>query len=165
MYSIHILLLNRCIRGTATLYNFQHLRWRNTNNWLHGIKHLHRSSYPNSTGSSAGGSELELISKWQSEFAFFSNASLEGDSDLTSGVFVTFFYPSFSTRLQHGPWTFSMSPSFWQANHSQLCTSWVSPEQEPWPCHICPRPVGMVTGRIVSREIRDSVVVRRHRRI
>ena len=60
MYSIHILLLNRCIRGTATLYNFQHLRWRNTNNWLHGIKHLHRSSYPNSTGSSAGGSELRV---------------------------------------------------------------------------------------------------------
>ena len=91
---------------------------------------------------------------------------LEDDSDLTSGsLFVTFFCPSYSTRLQHDPRTCPVLPSFWQANDSQLCTSWVSPEQESQPCHICPRPVGMVTGRTVSREIRDWVAVRRHRRI
>ena len=85
-------------------------------------------------------------------FAFFSNASSEGNSGLTSGIFVTFFYPSFSTRLQHGPRTCSMSPSFWQANDSQLFTSWVSPEQESRPCHVCSRAVWMDTGRSVSRE-------------
>ena len=99
-----------------------------------GIKHLHRSSrsYANATGSSAGSSELRAdfqMAVWMcAYFAFFSNASLEGDSDLTFGVFVTFFYPSVSTRLQHGPRTCSMSPSYWLANDSQLCTSWVSPE-------------------------------------
>jgi len=33
------------------------------------------------------------------------------------------------------------------------------------PCHVCPRAVWMVTGRSVSRTIRDWVVVRRCRRI
>ena len=74
-----------------------------------GIKHLQRSSrsYPKSTGSSAGGSELRVdiqISVWMcARLAFFSNASLEGDSVLTSGVFVTFsIHPSrsdFNTNL------------------------------------------------------------------
>jgi len=119
-----------CIRRTATPYNFQHLRWRNTNIWLQcnwdQASTVHRSfrSYPNSTGSSAGGSELRVdfqMAVWMcAHFAFFSNASLEGDSDLTSGVLVAFFYPSFSTRFQHGPWTCSVPPSFWQANDSQL---------------------------------------------
>ena len=54
--------------------------------------------------------------------------SLEGDSDLTSGTFVSFFYPSFSIRHQHGPRACSMSPSFWQASDSHLCTSWVNSE-------------------------------------
>jgi len=38
-------------------------------------------------------------------------------------------------------------------------------QQESRPCHVCPRAVGMVTGRTVSRTIRDWVVVRRRRRI
>ena len=50
-----------------------------------------------------------------------------------------------------------------QASDSQLFTSWVSPEQESQPCHVCPWAVGMVTGRSVSRIIR--LVVRRRRRI
>ena len=49
-----------------------------------------------------------------------------------------------------------------QASDSQLITSWVSPEQESRPCHVCPWAVGMVTGRSVSRPIRDWVVVHRH---
>ena len=52
-----------------------------------------------------------------------------------------------------------------QASDSQLFTSCVSPEQEPRSCHVCPRAVGMVTTRSVSRTIRDWVVVRRCRRI
>jgi len=48
---------------------------------------------------------------------------------------------------------------------SQLFTSWVSPEQEPRPCHVCPWAVGMVTGRSASRTIRDWVVECRRRRI
>ena len=35
---------------------------------------------------------------------------------------------------------------------SQLFSSWVSPEQEPQSCHICPWAVGMVTGRSVSEQ-------------
>jgi len=31
-----------------------------------------------------------------------------------------------------------------QASDSQLLTSWVIPEQESRPCHVCPRAVGMV---------------------
>jgi len=115
----------RCIVSThgswtATPCKFQHLQWRNTNIWLHGIKHLHRSSrsYPNSTGSRAGGSELGVdfqIAFWMcARFAFFPNASSEGDSDLT--------------KLQHGPRACSKSRRFRQANDSQLCTSWISPE-------------------------------------
>ena len=38
-----------------------------------------------------------------------------------------------------------------QASDSQLFTSWVSPEQEPRPFHVCPRAVGTVTGWSVSR--------------
>jgi len=52
-----------------------------------------------------------------------------------------------------------------QATDSQFLASWVSPEQVSRPCHVCPRAVGMVTGRSVSRTIRDWVVVRRCRRI
>jgi len=52
-----------------------------------------------------------------------------------------------------------------QANDSQLFTSWVSPEQEPRPFHVCPWAVKMVTGRPASRTIRDWVVVPRHCRI
>ena len=52
-----------------------------------------------------------------------------------------------------------------QASDSQLLTSWVNPEQESRPCHICLLAVGMVTGRSLSRSIRDWVVVRRRRRI
>jgi len=52
-----------------------------------------------------------------------------------------------------------------QASYSQLLTSWINPEQESRPCHVCPRVAGMVTGRSVSRTIRDWVVVRRRRRI
>jgi len=43
-----------------------------------------------------------------------------------------------------------------QANDSQLLTIWVSPEQKSQPWHICPRAVGMVTGRSVSRTIRTE---------
>ena len=43
-----------------------------------------------------------------------------------------------------------------QTSDLQLLTSWVSPEQEPRPCHVCPWAFGMVTGRSVSRTIRDS---------
>jgi len=85
-------------------------------------------------------------------FAFFSNASLEGNSDQTYGIFVTFFYLSFSTRLQHEPRTCSMSPSFWLGNDSQLCTRCDSSEQESRPCHICSQAVWMDTGWSVSRE-------------
>jgi len=42
-----------------------------------------------------------------------------------------------------------------QASDSQLLTSWVSPEQESWPCHDCSQGVGMDTGWSVSRTIRD----------
>jgi len=52
-----------------------------------------------------------------------------------------------------------------QASDSQLLTSWVSPKLEAQPCHVCPWAVGTVTGRSVSRTIRDWVVVHRHRRI
>jgi len=52
-----------------------------------------------------------------------------------------------------------------QASDSQLFTSWVNPEQESWPCHVCPWAVRMVTVRSVSRTIRDWVVVRRRCRI
>jgi len=52
-----------------------------------------------------------------------------------------------------------------QTSDSQLFASWVSPEQEPRPCHFCPRAFGMVTGRSVSRTIRDWVVVHRRCRI
>jgi len=52
-----------------------------------------------------------------------------------------------------------------QASNYQLLTSWVNPEQESRPCHVCPRAVGMVTGRPVSRSLRDWVVVRRRRRL
>ena len=34
-----------------------------------------------------------------------------------------------------------------QASDSQLLTSWVNPVQELRHCHVCPRAVGMVTGR------------------
>jgi len=52
-----------------------------------------------------------------------------------------------------------------QASDSRLFTSWVSHAQEARPCHVCPRAVGMVTGRPVSRAIIDWVVVCRRRRI
>jgi len=97
--------------------------------------------------------------------AFISNTSLEGDNGLPSGVFVTFFYPTFSIRLQHGPRTCSISPSFWRVDDSQLCTNWVSPEQESRPCHVCSRAVGMDTGQLVSRTIRYWMVVRTRCRI
>jgi len=47
------------------------------------------------------------------------------------------------------------------ASDFQLLTSWASPEQEAQPCHVCSRPVGLVTGRPVPRAIRDWVVVHR----
>jgi len=50
-----------------------------------------------------------------------------------------------------------------QASDSQLLTRWVNSEQESRPCHVCARAVGMVTGRPVSRSIRDWMVVRRRR--
>ena len=43
-----------------------------------------------------------------------------------------------------------------EASDSQLLSSWVNPEQESRPCHVCPRAVGMVTGRSVSRTIRET---------
>ena len=52
-----------------------------------------------------------------------------------------------------------------QASDSQLLTNWVNLEQESRPCHVCPRAFGMVTGRSVSRSIRDWVVVCRRRRL
>jgi len=42
---------------------------------------------------------------------------------------------------------------------------WFNPEQELRPCHVCPRAVGIFTGRSVSRTIRDWVGVRRRRRL
>ena len=46
-----------------------------------------------------------------------------------------------------------------QASDSQLLTSWVSPEQEAWPCYICPWVVGIDTGQLVFRAIRHWMVV------
>jgi len=52
-----------------------------------------------------------------------------------------------------------------QVSDSQLLTSWVNPEQESRPCHVCPRAVGMVTCRSDSRSIRDWMGVRRRLRL
>jgi len=52
-----------------------------------------------------------------------------------------------------------------QASDSQHFTSWVSPEQEPRLRHVYPWAIGMVTGRSVSRTIRDWLVGRWRRRI
>ena len=42
-----------------------------------------------------------------------------------------------------------------QAWDSQFLTTLVNPEQESRPCHVCSRAVGIVTGRSLSRAIRD----------
>jgi len=43
-----------------------------------------------------------------------------------------------------------------QVSDSQPLTSWVSPEHEAGPCHVCTRAIGMDTGRPVSWAVRDS---------
>ena len=57
--------------------------------------------------------------------------------------------------------TAQLQISLWCPTSHKLVNS----EQESRPCHVCPRAVGMVTGRSVSRTIRDWVVARRRRRI
>jgi len=42
-----------------------------------------------------------------------------------------------------------------QASDPQLLTSWVSPEQESRPFHVCSRTDGMNTGRSLSKTTRD----------
>jgi len=66
-------------------------------------------------------------------------------------VFFIFFRLHFSVFF-----FFFLFCNVFSATYSQHLTStcsWISPEQESWPCHVCPRSVTMVTGVVDQIEV------------
>jgi len=77
------------------------------------------------------------------------------------------FENHWSTRTRHSsllsfrgnPLSHCTAADKLEASDSHRLTNWVTPEQEPRPCHICPRAVVIDTDRTISRAIREWVVV------